>query len=69
MTFVAEAALRIVLSFVLSVSVMVVVTNVLPYVVLAGLIFGTVRYGKRRSAAMAEAQAQGLQPDGRGLGV
>lgn len=60
--FLAEAVLRIGLSFVLSVSAMVMITNVLPYVVLAALIFGTIRYGKKRRAAMESALPQSAGP-------
>jgi hypothetical protein len=45
--FVAEAALRAALTYVLTTSVMVVVNNGLPYLVLACLIFGTFAYGRR----------------------
>ena len=48
--FLGEAVLRILLSLVLPVPVMVVISNTLPYAVLAALIFGTVQYGRRASA-------------------
>jgi lysylphosphatidylglycerol synthetase-like protein (DUF2156 family) len=50
----AEAALRIVLAYQLSTDAMVVVTNVLPYVVLVGLITWTITYGKRQARAARE---------------
>jgi hypothetical protein len=46
-SFIAEAALRAALTYVLPTSAMVVVNNVLPYMVLASLIFGTFAYGRR----------------------
>jgi len=52
-SFIAEAALRAALTYVLSTSVMVVVNNVLPYMVLACLIFGTFAYGRRMQARAA----------------
>jgi hypothetical protein len=57
--FLGEAVLRILLSLTLPVSVMVVINNVLPYAVLAALIFGTVRFG-RRSAERGRARAAAL---------
>jgi intracellular septation protein A len=64
LAFLAEAVTRIVLTYRLSVSSMVVVTNVLPIVVLAVLIAGTTWYGKvagargqARTAAAAQAEA------------
>jgi hypothetical protein len=57
----AEALLRIVLAYRLSIDTMVVISNVLPYVVLAGLITWTITYGKRQARAaqgrVAAAQA------------
>jgi uncharacterized membrane protein len=57
--FLGEAVLRILLSLMLPVSTMVVISNTLPYAVLAALIFGTVRYG-RRSAERGRARAVAL---------
>jgi hypothetical protein len=57
--FLGEAVLRILLSLTLPVSVMVVINNVLPYAVLAALIFGTVQFG-RRSAERGRARAAEL---------
>lgn len=51
--FLGEALLRIALAFVLPVATMVVLTNVLPYVVLAALIGGTIAFGKRSQARAA----------------
>ena len=59
-TFLGEAVLRVVLTYVLPVSTMVVISSVLPYVVLGLLIFGTTVYGRRagrRGAAAAEPAA------------
>lgn len=61
-TFLAEAVLRIVLSYSLPVSTMVVVSNVLPYVVLAVLIFGTATYGRRAGRRNAAAAPPTTQP-------
>jgi len=55
--FLGEAIVRIVLSYVLPVSTMVVISGVMPYVVLAALIGGTVMYGRRAQAAGARAAA------------
>lgn len=52
--FLAEAVLRIILSYTLPVSTMVVISSVLPYVVLGLLIFGTVTYGRRAGRRAAE---------------
>jgi hypothetical protein len=60
LSFLGEAVLRIVLTYQLSVSAMVVVSNVLPYVVLGLLIAGTTWYGKvagKRGAATRPAAA------------
>jgi hypothetical protein len=48
-----SAGICIALTFALSVGTMVVVMNVVPYVVLALLIFGTVLYGRRAGRARA----------------
>jgi intracellular septation protein A len=61
LAFLGEAVLRIVLSYILSTGTMVVISNTLPYAVLATLIFGTISYGKRRGAA-ARAAATPPQP-------
>jgi hypothetical protein len=53
----AEALLRIVLAYQLSTGAMVVVSNVLPYVVLIGLITWTITYGKRQARAARAAVA------------
>jgi hypothetical protein len=49
--FLGEAVLRVLLSLALPVPVMVVISNVLPLVVLAALITGTIHYGRRAAAA------------------
>lgn len=49
-TLLAEAVLRVVLAFVLPVAAMVAVNAVLPFVVIAALITGTILYGKRAQA-------------------
>ena len=60
--FLAEAGLRIALSYALSTSAMAVVSSVLPLAVLGGLIAWTVGYGRRARAAalarVAEAPSQ-----------
>jgi hypothetical protein len=53
----AEALLRIVLAYQLSTGAMVVVSNVLPYVMLIGLITWTITYGKRQARAARAAVA------------
>ena len=55
--FLGEAVLRILLGLFLPVATMVVINNVLPYVVLASLIFGTTMWGRRQQAARAQAAA------------
>ncbi len=57
LSFVAEAGLRIALTYVLSISAMVVINNVLPYIVLAILIAGTATYGRRAGAAARRRRA------------
>ena len=59
--FLAEAVLRIILSYTLPVSTMVVISSVLPYVVLGLLIFGTTVYGRRAGRRGAE-NAEKAQP-------
>jgi hypothetical protein len=49
-SFITEAAVRAALAYVLPTSAMVVINNTLPFVVLAGLIFGTFSYGRRMAA-------------------
>ena len=59
-TFLGEAVLRVILTYTLPVSTMVVISSVLPYVVLGLLIVGTTVYGRRagrRGAAAAEPAA------------
>jgi hypothetical protein len=52
--FVAEAAVRIGLSYTLSTSAMATVSAILPLVVVAALLFWTISYGRRaRAAAVA----------------
>lgn len=55
--FLGEAVVRIVLGLLLPVRTMVVINNVLPYVVLASLIFGTTVWGRRQQAAREQAAA------------
>jgi uncharacterized membrane protein len=52
--FLAEAALRVLLSYTLPVPTAIVVTSILPYVVLGLLIFGTVTYGRRAGRRNAQ---------------
>ena len=49
--FVTEAALRALLTHLLPISAMNVINNMLPSAVIAGLIFGSVRYGRRVASA------------------
>ncbi|CAM5434812.1 hypothetical protein SAVIM338S_02535 [Streptomyces avidinii] len=67
--YLAEASLRVVLAYLLSVDTMVVVSPVLIYGVLVSLIFWTVRFSKRtqaegqaRAAALAAASGSGAAP-------
>jgi intracellular septation protein A len=61
--FVLEAILRVGLTFVLSTSVMAVVSSVLPFVVVGSLVYWTFGYGRRaRAAALAAAEAREHQP-------
>ncbi len=60
--FLGEALLRIVLAYLLPTSTMVIITNVLPYAVLAALIAGTVVYGKRSAAAARARRAAAENP-------
>ena len=58
--FVLEAALRIVFVYTLSHGTVVTINNILPYVVIGGLVYWTMTYAKRASArgrAAAEAAA------------
>jgi intracellular septation protein A len=55
--FVAEALLRIGLTYALSTSAMATVSTVLPFVVTGSLIFWTVSYGRRAKAAALTATA------------
>ena len=60
--FLGEAILRIILSYTLPVSTMVVISNVLPYVVLGLLMLGTVSYGRRAGRRNAAAVPPDTQP-------
>jgi hypothetical protein len=55
--FLAEAAVRIALTFVLDTGTMVGVSNILPFVVLAGLMTYTIQTGKKGRARMAASAA------------
>ena len=59
--YLGEAVVRVVLTFFLPVTAMVVINNVLPLVVLACLITGTMAYGKRKQAQAAQYGVQGAQ--------
>jgi hypothetical protein len=59
LTFVAEAVVRIPLVYLLPVSVGVAVSDILPFVVIAALVFWTVSFAKRNAAA---SKAQANQP-------
>ncbi|MFD0823021.1 VC0807 family protein, partial [Micromonospora zhanjiangensis] len=54
-TFLVEAIIRIVLSYQLPVGTMVLVSNILPFVVIAALVFWTVGYARRSRARAAAA--------------
>lgn len=54
--FLGEAVLRVILSYTLPVSTMVVISSILPYVVLGLLILGTVTYGRRAGRRNAAPQ-------------
>ncbi|MET7618165.1 VC0807 family protein [Streptomyces sp. NPDC005408] len=56
--FLTESAVRIALTYMLDTGTMVGVTNVLPFVVLAGLMTYTIQTGKKGRARMAAAQQQ-----------
>jgi len=56
-TLTLTAGICIALVFVLSVSTMVVITNVVPYAVIALLVIGTMTYGRRAGRARANAAA------------
>ncbi|MBV9848026.1 MAG: hypothetical protein JOZ47_23605 [Kutzneria sp.] len=56
-SFAGEALLRIVLTYLLPIGPMVVVNNVLPLVVLAALIFGTIRQGRKMGEAAERRRA------------
>jgi hypothetical protein len=65
LAFLTEAAVRIALSYTLSIGTMVAVSTVLPYAVIAGLTFWTVGYGRRvraRSAVAAGVSGRGSHP-------
>jgi hypothetical protein len=57
--FLAEAGLRIALSYALSTSAMAVVSSILPLAVLGARIAWTVAYGRRARAAEASSQEVG----------
>jgi hypothetical protein len=61
-TLLAEAGVRIALSYLLPVDAMVIVSSVLPYVVMAALVFWTITYARRRRAAAPQANAGALAP-------
>ncbi|WP_328677781.1 hypothetical protein OG905_26315 [Streptomyces sp. NBC_00322] len=56
--FLVESAVRIALTYALDTGTMVGVSNVLPFVVLAGLMTSTIQTGKKGRARMAAAQLQ-----------
>lgn len=60
LTFVAEAVVRIPLVYLLPVSVGVAVSDILPFVVIAALVFWTVSFAKRNAAASKAQAAQSL---------
>ena len=61
--------MRAALTYVLPTSAMVVVNNVLPYCVLAVLIFGSVGYGRRARAGPAIGLLRGRWPRYRGAKI
>lgn len=64
LTFVGEAVLRIVLTYLLPIPVMVVINSTVPYVILALLSVGTAIYGRRRRAAAARRREAAEHPQG-----
>lgn len=63
--FVAEAGLRVALSYALTTSAMAVVSSVMPVVVIAALVTWTMSYGRRaRAAALKAAAAPAPAPAG-----
>jgi hypothetical protein len=61
--FVAEAGLRVALSYALSTSVMAVVSTILPLAAVAGLVTWTFSYGRRARAAALAAHPATDQPE------
>jgi hypothetical protein len=61
--FLAEAGLRVALSYALSTSVMAVVSTILPLAAIAGLVTWTVSYGHRAGAAAQAAHPAAGQPE------
>jgi hypothetical protein len=61
--FLAEAGLRVALSYALSTSVMAVVSTILPLAATAGLVTWTVSYGRRARAAALAAHPATDQPE------
>lgn len=62
LAFVAEALLRVALTFVVPLWAMVAISNVMPFVVLAALIYWTIAYARRNAAASKAAAAAATQP-------
>ncbi|MGW0827313.1 VC0807 family protein [Streptomyces sp. NPDC002845] len=60
-TFVVEAAIRVLLTYTLSTSIMVSVSSSGPFTVLVGLVFWTIRYSRRKQAQAEQAQAERAQ--------
>lgn len=60
--FLAEAALRISLTYVLSTSTMAVISSILPFVVVASLIFWTISYARRARAAAQARTPAAIEP-------
>lgn len=62
LALVAEALLRVALAFVVPLSAMVAISNIMPFAVIAALIFWTIGYGRRSAAASRAAAAAATQP-------
>ncbi|MGR6997726.1 hypothetical protein ACU686_05780 [Yinghuangia aomiensis] len=61
--YLIEAAVRVALTFVLSRGAAVTMNNIVPYVVLGGLLYWTISLGKkRRAAALAARRLSALGP-------
>ncbi|WP_330288167.1 VC0807 family protein [Streptomyces sp. NBC_00576] len=65
--FVVEAAVRVLLTYMLSTSIMVSVSSIGPFAVLVSLVFWTIRYSRRKQAQAERAQGPVEAPGATGL--